>query len=181
MWNSRLRSALQDRFRALSRRDRVALIVCAAVVALFLLYQLAFQPLREKRGQLEAGIQAREQELAELTGIVRTYRQLVAQGSRDGNADQNFNLFAALEKLATRSGLMAHVDSMRPGSMDLDGRTREDWVEVQLSRAPLKDITHFLYLIRTADQGIYVKRFSARKDGDLLDAVVQPAVARTKE
>ncbi|MGD8387652.1 MAG: type II secretion system protein GspM [Desulfobacteraceae bacterium] len=181
MWNSRFRSALQNKFQALSRRDRIALGVCAAVVFLFLLYQFAFQPLSEKREQLEAAIQEREQELAELTAIVRNYQQLTAQSSRNGNADQNFNLFASLEKMATSSGLMEHVDSMRPGSMDLDSRTREDWVEVQLSRAPLKEITHFLYLIRTANQDVYVKRFSARKDGDLLDAVVQPAVARVKE
>lgn len=181
MWSSSLRSALQDKFRALSRRDRIALGVCAAVVALFLLYQLALRPLSEKRAQLEAGIQAREQELAELTGIVQKYQRLTARSSSSGSADPNFNLFAALEKLTTRSGLMDHVDSMRPGSRDLDSRTREHWVEVQLSRAPLKDITSFLYLIRTADQDVYVKRFSARKDGDLLDAVVQPAVARIKE
>lgn len=181
MWSSRLRSALGSKFRALSRRDRIALGVCAAVVGLFLLYQLVFQPLSQKREQLEASIQAQEQELAELTGIVQKYRQLTARSTEGGSADPNFNLFAALEKLATQSGLMVHVDSMRPGSMDLDSQTREDWVEVQVNQAPLKEITHFLYLLRTADQGIYVKRFSARKDGELLNAVVQPAVARIKE
>jgi hypothetical protein len=60
--------------------------------------------------------------------------------------------------------------------MELDSQRKEDWVEVKLSKVTLKAVTNYLYLIRSSGLGIYIKRFSARKDGDLLSAVMQPAV-----
>lgn len=178
MWNSGLLSGLKDRFTALSRRDRTALVICGLVLAVFFLYQFVFHPMKASSERLEASIQAREAELLELKQLVALYDRLSESGAADASRD--FNLFALLESLATSSGLMNRLDYMRPGSMDLDGTRKEDWVEVKLSGVTLEELTDYLHRIRSSGKGVYIKRLSARKDGDFLDIVLQPAVARVK-
>ncbi len=180
MWSSSFRSGLQDRFRALSPRDRAALLIGGAALAAFVLFQFVFSPLHAACERLETVNQRQEAELAELKGIVAAYERLTANRSGDATASADFNLFSLLETMATGSGLMDRVDYMRPGSVDLDAVNKEDWVEVKLSGITLKELTEYLYRIRNAGKGIYIKRLSARKDGDYLDIVLQPAVARRK-
>jgi len=171
---------LQDRFRSLGRRDRAALIIGALVLGAFLLFQLVFHPLHASCERLEASIRAQEAELSELKRVVAGYEGLAANRSGRPDAADDFNLFSLLETLAAGSGLMDRVDYMRPGSMDLDAMRKEDWVEIKLGKVTVRELTELLYRIRSSGKGVYVKRLSARKEGDYLDIVLQPAVARMK-
>lgn len=180
MWSSSFLSGLRDRFRALSHRDRAALLIGGAVLAVFVLFQFVYSPLHAACERLETANQRQEAELAELKGIVAAYGRLTANRSGGATTSADFNLFSLLETMATGSGLMDRVDYMRPGSVDLDAMKKEDWVEVKLSGVTLKELTEYLYRIRNAGKGIYIKRLSARKEGDYLDIVLQPAVARMK-
>lgn len=157
----------------------MALLIGGVCLGAFLLFQLVFQPLHASRERLEASIRTQEEELAELKRIVAEYNRLSEMKS-GGGAVEDFNLFSLLEKLAASGGLMDRVDYMRPGSVDLDAMRREDWVEIKLGGVTLKELTEFLYRIRSSGRGVYVKRLSARKEGDYLDIVLQPAVARVK-
>ena len=145
-----------------------------------MLFQLVFQPLDASCERLEASVRAREAELVELKRIVASHRRLAENRSGNPDAAADFNLFSLLESLATGSGLMDRVEYMRPGSMDLDAVRKEDWVEIKLGGVTLRGLTEFLYRIRSSGKGVYVKRLSARKEGDYLDIVLQPAVARMK-
>ena len=180
MWNSSFLSGLQDRFRSLSSRDRAALIIGVAALGAFLLFQLVFQPLHASCERLESSIRSQEAELSELKQIAADYKRLASKRSGDVDTTADFNLFSLLETLATGSGLMDRVDYMRPGSMDLDAVRKEDWVEIKLGEVTLKELTEFLYRIRSSGKGVYIKRLSARKAGEYLDIVLQPAVARMK-
>jgi len=180
MWNSSSLSRLVDKIRELSTRDRIALLIGGVSLLLFVLFQFVFQPLADKRDSLEAGIRAREKELVELSGIVRQFESLNAGSSKLSEAEKNFNLFAALERIANQCDIMDKVEYMKPGSMELDSLRKEDWVEVKLNDTTLKQITRCLYMIRTSGYGIYLKRFSARKDGEFLNVVMQPAVSINK-
>ncbi len=180
MWSSNLRSGLQGRFRSLGRRDRAALIIGVLVLGAFLLFQLVFQPLHASCERLEASVRTQEAELSELKRIVARHERLAANRSGNPDAAADFNLFSLLESLAAGSGLMDRVDYMRPGSMDLDAMRKEDWVEIKLGGVTVKELTELLYRIRSSGHGVYVKRLSARKAGDYLDVVLQPAVARAK-
>jgi len=180
MWNSSFLSGLQDKFRALGRRDRAALCIGAAVLGALVLYQFVFSPLSAACKRLEAAVHSRETELQELRQIADRYEKLTSGRPKGGGEAETFNLFALLETLATKSNLMDRVDYMRPGSMDLDSLKKEDWVEVKLGEITLKELTDYLYRIRSSGKGVYIKRLSARKNGDYLDVVLQPAVARIK-
>jgi type II secretory pathway component PulM len=149
------------------------------VLGAFLLFQVVFQPLHASRERLEASIRTQEEDLAELKRIVAEYDRL-SEARAGAGATVDFNLFSLLEELAASGGLMDRVDYMRPGSVDLDATRREDWVEIKLGDVTLKELTEFLYRIRSSGRGVYVKRLSARKEGDYLDIVLQPAVARVK-
>lgn len=173
-------SGLQDRYRSLGRRDRTALLIGGTVLGAFLLFQFVFQPLHASCERLEASIRTQEEELAELKRIVAEYNRLSETRSGSGGAAADFNLFSLLEQLAASGGIMDRVDYMRPGSVDLDAVRKEDWVEIKLGSVTLKELTEFLYRIRSSGRGVYVKRLSARKEGDFLDIVLQPAVARVK-
>ena len=173
-------SGLQDKYRSLGRRDRIALLIGGTVLGAFLLFQFVFQPLHASRERLESSIRTQEEDLAELKRIVAEYNRLSEMRSGGSGTAADFNLFSLLETLAAGGGLMDRLDYMRPGSVDLDATRREDWVEIKLGNVTLKELTEFLYRIRSSGRGVYVKRLSARKEGDYLDIVLQPAVARVK-
>ncbi len=180
MWNSSFLSTLRDRFRALSGRDRIALSIGAAVLAALVLYQFVFHPLSASCERLESSIRTQESELLELKGIVARYQQIASGGAGGAAQADSFNLFSLLETLANQSGLMDRMESMRPGSMDLDNLKKEDWVEVKLDGVTLKELTEYLYRIRSSGNGVYIKRLSTRKDGDYLNVILQPSVTRMK-
>jgi hypothetical protein len=153
----------------------------AAVLA-FLLLQLLFLPLWEKQKRLESSIKAKEGELLELKSLVAQYKRLKAQGatSRGRRQDGPFNLFSILERIATQGQLMDKIDYMRPGTLKLDKTREEKWVELKLSRITLKELTGYLHKLQSVGEGIYIKRLSARKDGDYLNMILQPAVVELK-
>ncbi len=172
---------MKSSYRALEKRERAAAALGAAAVLAFLLLRLVFLPLADKRESLRAFIEAGERDLAELRALVREYKAMRPETDGDAAAGENFNLFSLLERTAGECGMIDKLDYMRPGSTDLDASRKEDWVEVKLSRVTLRELVEYLYRIRSPGTGIYVKRLSARKDGDYLNVVLQPAAARPKE
>jgi hypothetical protein len=181
MWISRSLSALQDKFHALSGREQIIAVVGASAVVLFLLLELVFIPTQGRLNRLNGSIKSRERDLIELNTIASKYKNLEAERSESsGSGGGPFSLFSVLEKFATESGLMDKIEYMRPGSMQLDPTRDEKWVEVKLGRVTLKEFTEYLGKIQSFGRGIYIKRLSARKDGEYLSLILQPAVTEMK-
>jgi hypothetical protein len=65
---------------------------------------------------------------------------------------------------------------MKPGSLQLDGQREEKWVEIKLSRITLNELTTFLYNLQSLEKDIYIKRLSAKKEGEYLNLFLQPAI-----
>lgn len=180
MWNSRSLSVLQDKFYTLSKREQGFLIVGFLGIAVFLLAELVFLPTYQGVQRLNASIQTKEKDLLELKNISFQYKRLETDKVDAGRPKgEPFSLFSVLEKFATESGLMDKIEYMRPGSVQLDPSREEKWVEVKLGRVTLKEFADFLNRIQSHG-GIYVKRLSARKEGDYLTLILQPAVTETK-
>lgn len=180
MWNLSSLSVLQDKFFGLSRREQGFLVVGLLGVAVFLMAELVFLPTYQGVQRLTASIQTKEKDLAELKSLSSRYKRLEAVKS-DGirPKGESFSLFSVLEKFATESGLMDKIEYMRPGGSQLDPSREEKWVEVKLVRVTLKEFTDFLNRIQSHGI-IYVKRLSARKEGDTLTLILQPAVTELK-
>ena len=182
MWSLRSLSALRERFDSLSIREQSVIILGLMAVLSILLVQLLYFPMSDKLSSLELSIKSKEDDLLRLKAIVVQYKSLKANSNGyDGKKqDDSFNLFSVLEKMATKSGLMDKIDYMRPGTIQIDGVREEKWVELKLSQITLKELTGYLYNLQSFGKGVYIKRLSARKDGDYLTLVLQPAVIEMK-
>ena len=75
---------------------------------------------------------------------------------------------------------MDKIDYMKPGALQLDGLREEKWVEIKLSRITVLELTKYLYNLRSFNQGIYIKRLAARKEGEYLNLILQPATVELR-
>ncbi len=177
MLNSRLLSAWQAKYHSLARREQSAVIIALTAVLAYLLVQFVYFPMNHRLNRLELSVQSKENDLSELKTIVAQFKRFEVNKENKGKTgEEPFNLFSVLEKLATKSGLMDKIDYMKPRIIQLDGLRNEKWVEVKLSQITMKELTGYLYNLQSFGRGVYIKRLSARKDGDYLNLVLQPAV-----
>ena len=181
MWNSRSLSAWQDRYHTLTSREQTAIILALIAVFCFMLAQFIYFPMNAKLAHLGSSITAKEKDLSELKIIVSEYHGMKANKHSNVKTPAGpLSLFSVLEKLATKSGLIGRIDYMKPGSMQLDAINEEKWVEVKLSQIDLKELTDYLYNLQSFQGGIYIKRLSIRKDRELLNLILQPAIIEKK-
>lgn len=178
---SRLLSVLQDKYFGLSGREQITVVIGGLAVVLFLLLQLAFLPTHDRLNRLKTSARNKERALLELNAIAAQYNTISANRQDGGKPrGDTFSLFSILERFATESGLMDKIEYMRPGSVQVDPLREEKWVEIKLNRVTLKEFTDYLSKIQFFGGGVYIKRLSARKEGDYLTLVLQPAVTDAK-
>lgn len=159
----------------------MAIFAGAVAILVFLFFQFGYFPMSERIDRLQLDTTTREEDLSELKRIVAQYERSSAAHNTFGNRKRDFNLFSELERIARKSGVMDNLDYMKPGGQKLDGLREENWVEVKLEKLTLKELTGYLYNLITFGEGIYVKRLSAKKDGDYLDLILLPAIVAEKK
>jgi type II secretory pathway component PulM len=173
-------SGLRARYYSLSNREQWALKIGVLALLTFLVLQFLLFPLDNRVKRLESSVRTKEKDLTELRTIADKYKRL-PQPSSAGRSGEAFNLFSTLESQVAKSGLMEKIEYMRPGAMQLDNAREEKWVEVKVNRVTLKEMTSLLYNLESFGRGVFIKRLSARKDGDYLTLILQPAVVETKQ
>lgn len=181
MWNLKLLSVLQNRFTSLAIREKTAIFAGVVVIVVFLFFQFGYFPMSDRIDRLQLDTKSREKDLSELKRIVAQHKRLSATQNTIGNRKQDFNLFSELEKIARKSGVMDNLINMKPGTQMLDSVREENLVEVKLDKLTLKELTGYLYNLFTLGEEIYIKRLSARKDGEYLDLILQPAIVAEKK
>lgn len=150
-------------------------------VVFFLLTELVFLPTYGRLNRLKGSVRTKERDIIELKTLSLQYRHMGnGRSAVEKPKGESISLFSVLEKLAAESGLMEKIEYMRPGGLQLDPVREEKWVEVKLGRVTLKEFTDFLSRIQSSGGGIYIKRLSARKEGDYLSLILQPAVMEVK-
>ncbi len=180
LWSLRSLSVLRARYYSLSDREQWALKIGVLALLTFIVLQFILFPLNGRVKRLESSVRTKEKDLTELRMIAEKYRRL-PQPSGAGRGGEVFNLFSTIESQVARSGLMEKIEYMRPGAMQLDATREEKWVEVKINRATLKEMTSLLYHLQSFGRGIFIKRLSARKDGEYLTLILQPAVLEMKQ
>jgi general secretion pathway protein M len=171
---------LRARYYSLSDREQWALKIGVLALLIFLVLQFLLFPLDNRVKRLESSVRTKEKDLTELKTIADKYKSLPQPGSA-GKSGEAFNLFSTLESQVAKSGLMEKIEYMRPGAMQLDNAREEKWVEVKVNRVTLKEMTSLLYNLESFGRGVFIKRLSARKDGDYLTLILQPAAVETKQ
>jgi len=180
VWSLRSLSDLRAKYYSLSDREQWALKMGVLALLTFMVFQFLLSPINSRVKGLESSVRTKERDLTELRMIADKYRRL-PQPSVAGKSGEAFNLFSALESQVAKSGLMEKIEYMRPGVMQLDTAREEKWVEVKANRVTLKEMTSLLYNLESFGRGVFIKRLSARKDGEYLTLILQPAVVESKQ
>jgi hypothetical protein len=171
---------LRARYDSLSDREQWALKIGVLALLIVVALQFLLSPMENKVKGLENSVRTKEKDLTELRTVADKYKRLPAP-SGAGRGGAAFNLFSAIESQVTKSGLMEKIEYMRPGGMQLDTTREERWVEVKINRATLREMTSLLYNLESIGRGVFIKRLSARKEGEYLTLILQPAVVETKQ
>ncbi len=165
---------------ALSRRDKVALIIGGSLLLVFVVVQFVLLPLVDKRKRLRKAIASRELALTEMRDMQVQYGLLHEQS--DGLEEQltrrnvNFSLFSFLEKMATETKIKDHIAYLKPSTVTGEGVLRQVLVEMKLQTIGLKQLVSFLQRIESPENVVTIKRISIqenKKAKGTLDVIMQ--------
>ena len=177
-FNSKLRSRLRDRFNQLTPREKTIVTASVVLILLFVVIYLLLLPSMTRERDLRRKVKAREFEFRELNKIITTLKRLDKETrsfSRTSD-DQDINLFSAIDRIATRCGVVANIEYMKPGSTPIDANRQEEWIEIRMSKITLKELIDLLQNLESLNRKIYIKRLYMKRTGEYLDLVLQPAL-----
>jgi len=133
---------------------------------------------------LADGISQREKRLADAGRTLAEARRLAAQLAPVGQGPakeplpEGFSLFSLVEGVATKEGVKANVEFMRPANRELGGGRREMAVDLRLTSLTINQLLAFVQKVESPSQGIRIRQFilqPSTKGG--IDADMSVAVA----
>lgn len=165
---------LSESWAELSQREKILSGGAGGMLVFTILFIGVIQPLMGMSSNVEARVEAAEQELLAMNRIRRQYDIVNANLTRveeriQANHEKR-NLLTLLESLAAASSV--RVDSMEERKAQDDEKYKETRVEVRLKSVSLKDTVSYLQAVEASDQLLTVKslRIKNRSDSsDLLD------------
>jgi general secretion pathway protein M len=165
---------------AVTRRERLALMVAGGVIAAFLLIQLVVMPLIEKHRLLNRRLEAQSRSLQEMVALQGEYLQLKRR-SETAQAELSrrrpgFTLFSFLDSLAGQTGLKDRIAYMKPSTTTQEGLPYKiSVVETKLQGITMKQLTGYLYRVENSENSVRIRRLSITKEGNqqgTVDAVM---------
>ncbi len=148
----------------IAARERWYLQVALILVALFIVIQFFYLPLREARITLAKGIAIQEKVLQDLLLQVADYEKLKNRTEefqrRLALRPRDFSIFSYVEKQATEAGVKGNIRSMTIGRGAASGAYEEIPLDIRLERLTLKQLTQFLALLESPEAFLQVKKIS---------------------
>lgn len=141
------------RLQQLSLRDQALLALLAAVVVLYLIYQLAWRPLAAANAQLRQQNETAARTLENVAQLAAQYRQLQQSGARGGQSQGS--LTALIDQTVAVNQLQ--MSRFQPGS--------SGDVQVRLDNAPFDQVLRWLHQLE-AQHGVAVKELAVAPGSD---------------
>lgn len=142
-------AAAYARYQKLEARERVLVQVLAAVMAVFLAYNLVYVPVRGAFGGLAARIEQRQHDAVEVARMMRTYQRLridlATMRKRTVSASGDFSLFSVVEQALTKAPGKDKIASITPADKKIPGGLSQYTVELKLNNLSLGQIVDTLY------------------------------------
>jgi type II secretory pathway component PulM len=155
-----------NRLNRLNRREKYYVAAAAAMVGIFLVFQLIIFPISDKRELLERTLAQRTDELKEMRGLQSEYLALeeTAQRAKSQLArrDKNFTLFSYLGNLADTVGIKANVSSMKSSS-DVVADVNMATVKLEIDNITTEQFAKYLHQIEYSGYNLFVKRMVITK------------------
>lgn len=153
----------------LEPRDKKALIIGGAAVAVFLLYFFALSPFLSDLSRKRDLIPKKERDLVEIKKLRDEYKEIqkqlqVAQEA----ASKRGPLLTEIENITKRANLSGKIVSVKPQpAAKTDGFT-ESVVEIRLDNIALYDVVNYINLLEKATLRVRKLAFKPRYDNPKL-------------
>jgi hypothetical protein len=172
----------------ITKREKYAIWIAVALIAVVILMQVIIFPLVEKRQQLNRQIEAQTQTLKEMLVLKADYESTKkladSERGRMAGRSSGFTLFSFLDTLAGQVGLKDRIAYMKPSKTTLENTPYNlSVVETKLQNITMKQLTSYLYRIETSDNLVRVKGLSISKTGKqagTIDAVLMAETFDTR-
>jgi general secretion pathway protein M len=164
----------------ITKREKYAIALAAAVLIGFVLIQMIIMPFVEKSRRLERQLDHQARTLQEMQRLKADYEMLrlrAEQASQDlTRRRRGFTLFSFLDELAGRAGLKDRIAYMKPSTMVQENSPYKlSIVETKLQSVTMKQLTAYLYSIETSMNRVRVTKLSITRTGQqtgFVDAVL---------
>ena len=141
------------RYQSLQPRERVLVQIAAGLVGALILYSFVYQPIAGLCGSLEARIEQRERDLADVRRLTANYRQLkIDLDAAEHNTvpGKNFSLFSVLESTLTKSVGREKIASITPApDQKVPGGLIQYSVQLKLDNVSLPQVVDALYGVQS--------------------------------
>jgi type II secretory pathway component PulM len=145
---------LRAHYSRLESREKLLVRIAGGLLAIFLAYNLIYQPIVGLRAGLSDRVAARQRELVEVRAMTRTYLRLKSElavaRKRTVPGSKDFSLFSVVEKALTDSVGHDKLGSITPG---VDRKVADGMVEyrvdLQLTNLSLSQLVDALYGLQT--------------------------------
>ncbi len=155
-------------FDRLAPREKLLLLVAAAVTVLILGYSFVWDPLQAGAAQLSRRISLRERELEEILRQREQYLELLRQLEAYGDIsemDPNFNLLGYLQGVVTAAVSREKITSLNPTTRPKAEAPEfvEEMVEIKLAGVSLPQIVDLLHRVEKGEHPLHFSRVSIKK------------------
>lgn len=150
----------------LNRREKYYVTAAAAVIAVFLVFQLVIFPISDKRERLERALTQKTEALADMRALQSEYFELeetaLQTKSELARRDKNFDLYAFLNTLAGQVGITDKVDSIKPDSSIVNG-VEIATVRVEIDKITMEQFAKYLYQIEYSGNSLRIDSLKITK------------------
>jgi len=150
----------------LNRREKYYVMGAAAIIAVFLIFQLIISPILNKRESLERAFTQKSEELREmrlLQGEYLAIEETALQAKSElARRDKNFELNTFLYSLAGQVGITKNVDSIKPSSSVVND-VKIATVRVEIDNITMEQFAKYLHQIEYSGNNLFVKRMIISK------------------
>ncbi|MFO7686764.1 MAG: type II secretion system protein GspM [Desulfobacterales bacterium] len=168
----------------ITKREKYAVWLAGALIAVVIVMQAIVLPLADKRRQLNRQIEVQTQALKEMLVLKAEYEGIrnIADADKGKIAERSsgFTLFSFLDTLAGQVGLKDRIAYMKPSKTTIENSPYAlSVVETKLQNITMKQLTSYLYRIETSNNLVRVKGLSISKTGKQAGTVDAVLMAET--
>ncbi len=175
----------------LTPREKKMVLGGGFLALAFICIQFIYLPAFDKNKRLTQTLAAEEKALEQISMLEQEYQGLSPDHATAmallKNRDKGFTLFSFLDRQASKSGVKANIDYMKPHTRDIENQAMAlSMVKLKLKQIVFKDFIRFIRAVESPGNGIWITSLTLTKSGKTekrLDAVLeaQTIMARGKD
>lgn len=149
-------------------REKALLRVLGAILGVFVLYNFIYVPLSGLGEGLGDRVSARQRELTEVRGMMRSYDHLKAELAATEKRTvpgKDFSLFSVIEQSLTTTIGRDKIGSITPSDRPVPGGFQQYTVDLKLAGLNLGQIVDALYGVQTLPMPVTVSNLHIRQRG----------------